>query len=581
MKKKVVNYDLQPVKKIKGEGQSVWEGYEEIITELAKRTQKREKTVVVVECYPGVWQEEILEGMVQLNPSVIIHSDDCALDIEELTNRLEEDLTSDRVFGVMTTKTLRQYFIDEKLIKTQKQIMEIEKGIVLVYGFGASLVTKGDVLIMADVARWEIQLRYRSGMGNWRCDNQDAPVLSKYKRGFFAEWRWADKIKKELLPQIDYLIDANKKQNPKMISGMDLRNALEQFCSEPYRTVPYFDPGIWGGQWMKENFGLSENESNYAWSFDGVPEENSVLLQFGERVIQIPAMNITLYEPEKLLGNKVYARFGAEFPIRFDLLDTMGGGNLSLQVHPLTEYIKEQFNMQYTQDESYYLLDAQEEAFVYLGLKEGLNKEDMIRDLYRASEGEVLFPVEKYINKIPIQKHQHFSIPAGTVHCSGKNTMVLEISATPYIFTFKLWDWGRVGLDGIPRPIHLEHGIKNIQWDRDSKWVKEHLVHQEKVVLETDDVIIEKTGLYPTEFIETTRYSIKKEVTIEMEDSVHVMNLVEGEEATIESIDGVFEPFTIHYAETCIVPANVKRYKIMNHLPDKDSIVKAIVAKIR
>jgi hypothetical protein len=87
---------------------------------------------------------------------------------------------------------------------------------------------------------------------------------------------------------------------------------------------PYFDPGVWGGQWMKENFGLDASKENFAWSFDGVPEENSLNLEIGGKVLKVPAQDLVFYAPHELLGERVHGRFGAEFPIRFDLLDTMG-----------------------------------------------------------------------------------------------------------------------------------------------------------------------------------------------------------------------------------------------------------------
>lgn len=133
-----------------------------------------------------------------------------------------------------------------------------------------------------------------------------------------------------------------------MVSGEAVRAGLCQMTERPFRTVPYFDPGVWGGQWMKEVCGLDRDRENFAWSFDGVPEENSILLDFGNGKLELPAMDLVLYQPKKLLGPQVFARFGAEFPIRFDFLDTMGGQNLSLQVHPLTEYIHRQFGMAYT-----------------------------------------------------------------------------------------------------------------------------------------------------------------------------------------------------------------------------------------
>ena len=283
---------------------------------------------------------------------------------------------------------------------------------------------------------------------------------------------------------------------------------------------------------------------------------------------------------EVLLGERVHGRFGAEFPIRFDLLDTMGGQNLSLQVHPLTEYIYEKFGMPYTQDESYYLLDADEdeETYVYLGLKEGVDKKEMERELRAAEKGEERFPVEKYVNKIPVKKHDHVLIPAGTVHCSGKNTMVLEISATPYIFTFKLWDWGRLGMDGLPRPIHLDHGMKNIQWNRDTKWVYDNIVGQTRTMEKTENCEVERTGLHSREFIDTIRYTLSGPHTVSMDDTVHVMNLVEGRSARIESMDGSFAAFTVHYAETAIVPAAVGTYRIV---PEEGEMIRMLVASVR
>ena len=215
-----------------------------------------------------------------------------------------------------------------------------------------------------------------------------------------------------------------------------------------------------------------------------------------------------------LLGDRVHARFGLEFPIRFDFLDTVDGQNLSLQVHPLTEYIQQTFGMHYTQDESYYILDVKPGAdtAVYLGVKERRRPAgDARRARARGKEtGE--FDAERYVNRIPAHKHDHFLIPAGTVHCSGRDTMVLEISATPYIFTFKLWTGTAWGLDGKPRPIHLEHGRKNIQFDRDTDFVLRELVGQAQEVARGDGWVEELTGLHEREFLETRRHWFTKPV---------------------------------------------------------------------
>ena len=140
--------------------------------------------------------------------------------------------------------------------------------------------------------------------------------------------------------------------------------------------------------------------------------------------------------------------------------------------------------------------------------------------------------------------------------------MVLEISATPYIFTFKLWDWGRLGLDDRPRPVHIDHGLANIQWERNTEWTNQQLVNKVTVVAEGAGWKEERTGLHAKEFIETRRHWFSQTVDHDTSGTVHVMNLVEGSGIVVESPDNQFAPFTVHYAETFLVPAAVGRYSI-------------------
>lgn len=538
---------------------------------------------ICIECYPGVLLSEVEEALRAAMPKArIARSDDVFLDEQALELKYASLLTDDPVFGVMSNADLSDFLDKEKLAAAQADVRS--SGTVVVIGTAASLICpEPDTLIYADMARWQLQLRQRRNViPNLGLSNYDERPSLKYKRAFFLDWRAADRHKRLVLGKLDFLLDTNTPSEPKMIPGEAFRSALTRATTRPLRVVPFFDPGPWGGHWMERVCNLPDDGApNHAWCFDCVPEENSLLLAFGEKCVEVPAIDLVFSHPVELLGKGVYERFGEEFPIRFDFLDTMGGGNLSLQVHPLTEYIREHFGMAYTQDESYYMLDAAPGATVYLGLKESIDREAMLADLRRAQDGNFEFPAEHYVNQFPARKHDHFLIPAGTIHCSGKDSMVLEISATPYIFTFKLWDWGRLGLDGRPRPIHLEHGIRNIQWNRTTPWVESSLVNRFEPVAQGDGWLEERTGLHELEFIETHRHWFRTRVHHDTRGTVHVLNLVEGNEVIVESPAGHFEPFVVHYAETFIVPAAVGSYTIRPHGASEGQQCATMLAYVR
>ncbi|MGH9529140.1 MAG: class I mannose-6-phosphate isomerase [Terriglobales bacterium] len=557
------NYDKYPCVPVNTSSAEASSGWPNIIDRLKAATTES-RCVLCVECYPGAFENQIRNVLEQgLRPAKAIYTPDLLKSACCVDEMLEGVLGDDPVFGRMNDIELKAFFDETKLQVARDQVAGWQKGLLLVVGVGAALVShEPDLLVYADIARWEIQHRQRRNeIPNLGSDNFTESPSLKYKRSFFVDWRAADRFKKELFGRIDFFLDTNSSV-PKLVSGPAFREGLKDVARRPFRVVPYFDPGPWGGHWMEEVCDLPRDAPNHAWCFDCVPEENSLLLGFGDVRIELPAIDLTFFQPQELLGDFIHSKFGAEFPIRFDFLDTMGGGNLSLQVHPLTEYIRRHFGMAYTQDESYYLLDADGDGCVYLGLKTGIDRDAMVRELWAAQDGGAPFEAEKYVNKFPARKHDHFLIPAGTIHCSGRDSMVLEISATPYIFTFKLWDWGRLGLNGLPRPIHLDHGIANIAWERNTEWVQRNLINRVEVIGSGAGWTEERTGLHELEFIETRRRWFTDATSHDTQGTVNVLNLVEGREVTVESPIVAFDPFVVHYAETFIVPAAVGAFTI-------------------
>ena len=555
------SYDKRPSVQIsQAEGDCAL-GWPEILAALQTHPDARR---IAIECYPGVLLEPLRRHLVPwLSPSLVLECADAMLSPEAIEAKFASLLGNDPVFGHMSPHTLDAFF-DPAKIERAHQRSEAADGRVVAIGTGATLLLPNwDLLLYVDVARWEIQQRQRRGsIPNLGLANWGAPPAQLYKRAYFLDWRVADRHKDDLYGKVDYWIDGNLPEQPAMLRGAHFRDALAAVSRRPFRVVPFFDPGPWGGQWMRHHFDLPDGPPNYAWCFDCVPEENSLVLRFGKREFELPALTLVHQQAQNLLGETIVQQFGAEFPIRFDFLDTMEGGNLSLQVHPLRSYVQQHFGLSYTQDESYYMLDAGPDATVFLGLREGIDCESMAADLRTAQTGGPAFPATKYVNVWPARKHAHFSIPAGTVHCSGSNSLVLEISATPYIFTFKLWDWGRLGLDGSPRPVHLSHGLSNIQWDRTTSWVRDHLIDQEEPLASGDGWREERTGLHSLEFIETRRHWFTGPVSHHTHGNLNVLNLVEGDAVIVESPTDAFSPMTIHYAETFIVPASVGAYAI-------------------
>jgi mannose-6-phosphate isomerase class I len=447
--------------------------------------------------------------------------------------------------------------------------------ITIVYGIGAALVDGKGPVVYVDLPKNELQFRSRAGVV---CNlGADLPVAPKvqYKRFYFVDWPVLNRHKVELIDHVDWFVDGQRPNEPTFIAGNVLRNALDRMCHNVFRARPWFEPGPWGGQWLKTRLAeLPQDEPNYAWSFELISPENGLVFGDGNYVSEV-SFDWLMYRNHRAVLGDSADRFGYDFPIRFDFLDTFHGGNLSLQCHPRPEYIQAHFGEPFTQDETYYIVDCLPRSEVYLGFQQGVDPREFRTDLERSFRTSTPVDVKKHVRTVPAQQHDLVLIPSGTVHCSGANILVLEISATPYIFTFKMYDWLRLGLDGAPRPLNIQRAFENLVFERQGEEVERQLISRPSTIIRGEDWELVHLPTHREHFYDVHRYEFDTEVAGHTNGSPHVLMLVEGSGLIVETANGMREQF--HFVETFIIPAAAGSYKLINLGQQRAKVVKAFI----
>ena len=566
----VSNYEIYPAYPL--EKKTIKTGYTTLADELSK------VETVIFDGYVGIDWNEVCSSLnteweTKGLTTSFLNAKDFLKPEVEINSLIAPFLGGDDpIFGHRATLQISDYFDSKKTANAQT---DLKANINIVYGTGASELGIDGLLVYFDLPKNELQFRMRANaVTNF---GLSSPMDHKqmYKHFYFVDWPILNREKKRLLPHISIIVDQQRPGNPVWMRGAALRDGLNKMSQSYFRVRPWFEPGVWGGQWMKERFtDLNQDVPNYAWSFEMIVPENGLLFESDGLMLEVSFDMLMFQESKNILG-KAEKRFGDEFPIRFDFLDTFDGGNLSVQCHPKPEYIKKEFGENFTQDETYYILDAGEGAEVYLGFQEGVDPKDFKSALQHSYTTKEVLDVEKFVQKLPAHKHDLFLIPHGTIHCSGINNLVLEISATPYIFTFKMYDWQRLDLDGNPRPLNIDRAFENLNFERQGEKVPETLIAQPEIEASGKDWEKIHLETHQDHFYDIYRYEFENEVSVETNNQCHLLMLVEGDSIHL-NVNGC-EPRTFNYAETFAVPAAAEKYRLINTGDKKAKVVVSFV----
>ncbi len=454
--------------------------------------------------------------------------------------------------------------------KAGQAIRGAKEEIVLVYGLGSAceaIRDLADAIAYIDVTPKVAAIRAREQKFVNIGDAEGRPFALLMRRNYYVDFEVTVRLRRQLLTQnrIDWYILGSDETNYVMMPAANLRAILERLVCYPFRTKPVYLEGIWGGEYIRKIRQLpQEIAGNVAWVFDMIPMEVSIVVEAGDTLLDIPFSTFVQLCGESMMGRRCAEEFEGYFPIRFNYDDTWhSDGNMSVQVHPDEEFVIEQYGEFGRQDEAYYVIATGHGAKTYCGFcGDGREFLELAR---RSEKTHEEIDYRKYINSVESIPGRQIMLPAGTVHASGRNQLILELgSLTIGSYTYKVYDYNRRDKDGNARPIHTKNAEQVLRFERDSQWVRDNIAIEPILVEETADYTEYVVGRTDLMYYETRRVELRTHGVYEGKNNGQftVVTIVDGEAVHISSKAHPEYSFDASYLDIVTIPASIEDYVI-------------------
>lgn len=310
----------------------------------------------------------------------------------------------------------------------------------------------------------------------------------------------------------------------------------------PLKFKPLTQYRIWGGNKLNQAVPAELQMENLGeiWSLSGVPGnvsevENGALK--GQNLNEL----IKDYR-EKLVGKKVWEKFGEDFPLLIKFIDA--AQPLSVQVHPNDE-IAQKLHNSFGKSEMWYIMDAEKDSELIIGFKDGITKEDYENHLKKES-------LEDILGKIPVEKGDAVHIPAGRVHAIGAGIVLAEIQQTSDV-TYRIYDYNRIDKDGKKRELHTDLALQAIDFNP-----------IEEIKTKYDLTENQLNTLIGTPYFKTKIFTGKDEISIEINEEMRIYICTEGS-FKFQTQNGGTQ---LEKYQSLLMPAEIDSYKI---IPEENS----------
>ncbi len=500
---------------------------------------------------------------------------------QELDQLLSDNLAIDKekdpvqLFGKLYKGTYEDMLNPEKLSEieaTLKNVKNSDKAEVMILaGCGAAIARLRpyyDTIVYLDVTPKKAILRAKAGEYANIGDSSARPVKAMLRRCYYVDFEVAGHLRWELLKKdlIDFYVASDDPEAVKMLPKRTFNRIMSGLVKQPFRCRPVYIEGVWGGHYVTKLRNLPKTMKNCAWVFDLIPLEVSVVVETSGHIIEFPYFTFVQKEGESLMGKDCVKKYGGYFPIRFNYDDTYhSSGNMSIQVHSGHDYNINNFGEYGRQDESYYIVETAHNAKTYVGFTETADPKEFIKEAKISEKKYTEIDYEKYINYIDSKPGVQVMLPAGTIHSSGRNQLILEIgSLTVGSYTYKMYDYLRADLDGNPRPIHTYHGENVLALERKTNWVNDNIVQKPRVAVKGESWTEYIVGEHDLLYFTLRRLEFEKEAYGDTAGKFHVLTLVDGEKVCVQSLENPDFCYYQNYLDVVVIPANVGKYVVKN-----------------